>query len=493
MGDFEIGNHTDQNKASSQAGDYDPNRTYRVLIADLVGLCFDAEGHPDASEVKTYIQSLGATFTEAGWDGSDLPAGVHFFYLPNLSTPDELAAICCDNQYDAVIAAATFLPEAATFPEGGVRIGAGTGNMVCTCWGGGDGVGGAAPLMNTPSFNSRATAQALFKALLRVLPDLKEEEMHARVVDGNFDTGKDLRDYPTVKLEGKRIGVIGYGNIGREVAKLARAFGMQVAIHARPHHQPWIESEGFLYAATPQDAARDADILSPHIGLGAKGADGRFANAGLVDASVLTGLNDGAVLINYDRGELVDTDALNAALSSGKVAYAAIDADLFMQEDGRLTGPMVPYRPLAEAFPGRLQLLPHAAADTEHRSRVEGAKQAVDQILTAICQRRVVNAKGDIPPGYTDGGAQTVPGVGKVTADRIAAVAARSEVIARLRETSELLSTVWTAIDEAQDESARNRLIKTHGSAVTRASNLLHRDLEDMGLLGSFCDKDTRE
>ncbi|MEL7389605.1 MAG: NAD(P)-dependent oxidoreductase, partial [Pseudomonadota bacterium] len=377
----------------------DPNRAYRILVADLIGLKFGADGQPDPSDVKAHIEAQGATFTMGGWDGGDLPAGQHFFYEPDLSTHEELTAACCAGQYDAVIAAATFFPEDATFPEGGVRIGAGTGNMACKCWGGGDGAGGSAPLMNTPSFNSRATAQTAMKALLRVLPDLAVEEMHERVVKGDFDTGKHLRDYPTEKLEGKHMGVIGYGNIGREVAKLAQAFGMSVAIYARERHRRWIESEGFIYASTPAEAAAGADVLSPHTGLGAKGADGNFANAGLIDGEVLGALNDGAVLVNYDRGEVVDAGALQAAMESGKVRYAAIDADLFVNDDGSLFGPMVPYRPLIEMFPDRLELLPHAAADTEHTSRVEGAKQAVDQILNAIRYRRVINCKGDIPEG----------------------------------------------------------------------------------------------
>ena len=464
----------------------DPNRAYRILIADLVGLKFGADGEPDPSDVKAHIETAGGTFTVGAWDGADLPPGQHFFYQPDLSTHEELTAACCGNQYDAVIAAATFFPEGATFPEGGVRIGAGTGNMACACWGGGDGAGGNAPLMNTPSFNSRATAQTAMKALLRVSPDLNVAEMHDRVVKGDFDTGKHLRDYPTEKLEGKRMGVIGYGNIGREVAKLGKAFGMTVAIYARETHRKWIESEGFIYAATPEDAAAGADVLSPHTGLGAKGADGTFTNAGLIGASVLNALNDGAVLVNYDRGEVVDADALHAAMDSGKVRFAAIDADLFMAEDGSLFGPMVPYRPLIEAFPGRLELLPHAAADTEHTSRVEGAKQAVDQILSAIRYRKVINCKGDVPEGYTSGGPQTVPGVGKVSGTVLAEAAANTEALIRLRDASETLAAIWGAIESTRDPVRRAELIATHGEALTHASNTLRTDSDAFGLNGGY-------
>ena len=464
----------------------DPNRAYRILIADLVGLKFGVDGKPDPSDVKAHVEAHGGTFTVGVWDGIDLPAGQHFFYQPDLSTDEELTNACCSNQYDAVIAAATFFPENATFPEGGVRIGAGTGNMACACWGGGDGTGGDAPLMNTPSFNSRATAQTAMKALLRVLPDLNVSEMHDRVVKGDFDTGKHLCDYPTEKLEGKRMAVIGYGNIGREVAKLGKAFGMTVVIYAREPHRKWIQSEGFIYAATPEEAAAGADVLSPHTGLGAKGTDGNFVNAGLVGASVLDALNDNAVLVNYDRGEVVNADALRAAMECGKVRFAAIDADLFIAEDGSLFGPMVPYRPLIDAFPDRLELLPHAAADTEHTSRVEGAKQAVDQILSAIRYRTVINCKGDIPEGYTSGGAQTVPGVGRVSGSVVAGAAADTDALTRLRDASETLAAIWGAIEATHDPARRAELIAQHGEALTLASNTLRTDFETFGLNGGY-------
>ncbi len=83
----------------------DQNRAYCILIADLVGLKFDESGKPDASAVQQHIEASGGTFTVGPWDGSELPAGQHFFYVPDLSTHEELSAACCDDQYDAVIAA----------------------------------------------------------------------------------------------------------------------------------------------------------------------------------------------------------------------------------------------------------------------------------------------------------------------------------------------------------------------------------------------------
>ena len=385
------------------------NNTYKILILDLIGLKFDDHGNPDPSEVKNHIKDRGGEFHfGAGQPAS--PSKLNFYYEPDLSTTAEILAITDRGQYDAVIAAATIIPKESVFKFGGVRIGAGTGNMGSHSWGGGSGVGGAAPLMNTPSFNSRATAQMVFKALLKVRPNLPVDALHARVVAGDFDTGRNLREYPTEKLEGKKFAIIGFGNIGGEVARIAKVFGMKVSIFARPHHQTEIEAQGFEYAPTMIEAARGADVLSVHVGLGAYDADTKkYANADLIDQTILGAMNPGSLLVNYDRGELVNIADLDQSLSSKQIAYAAIDADLFKDETtGALSGPMLPYIDLAKRHFSKLELLPHAAADTDHPSRVAGAKQAIDQIFDCVLFKRVTNLKGSLPEGYVNAGAKTV-------------------------------------------------------------------------------------
>ena len=463
----------------------DPSRAYKVLIADAVGLKFDENGQQDVSELRSYIEAKGATFHEGLSDGGSLNAGIHFFYAPDLSTEEDLLPLTRDGHYDAVIAAATFLPEASVFKEGGVRIGAGTGNMKSASWGGGDGKGGGAPLMNTPSFNSRATAHMVLKALLKVMPDLPVDELHDRVVAGDFDTGKNLAEYPTEKLEGKRIAVLGFGNIGREVARLAKAFAMEVVVHARPRHKDWVEAEGFIYAETMEEAAEGADVITPHLGLGALQDDGKFANAGLIDDKVLDALNDNAIVINYDRGELVSVDALGRALASGKVRYANIDADIFKDESG-VSGPLAPYLELEAKFKGRLELLPHAAADTEHMSRVEGAKQAVDQIIDVIQFKRVSNLKGDLPEGYIAAGSQTVPGVGKVDESRLTQL--NNEQISTLRKKAEHLAAFWAALDSVKDKERRAELLERYAANSILESNRYATLVEALGLRGPYKD-----
>ena len=377
--------------------------SFKVLICDHVGLAFDANGAPDPAEVKAHVEAKGGVF----YFGSDVEAvkdKINFYYAPDLSTRDELLKTAGNGQFDAVIAAATFIPVECGFALGGVRIGSGTGNMGSASWGGANGLGGVAPLMNTPGFNARATAQMTMKALLHFRPTLPFSELNARVVSGTFDTGKHLRDFPTAKLEGQTIAILGYGNIGREFAKLAAAFGMIVKVFAREKHHAHIAADGLIPTSNPIEAARGADVISIHTGLGAvDSATGRTANTGLINNEILAALNKGATLLNFDRGECVDATALARAMTTGQVANAAIDADIF-NTGGKLSGPMLPYLPLAEKFENRIVLLPHAAADTDHPSRVAGAKQAVDQIIDAIVHKRVTNLKGDLPQGYTNAG-----------------------------------------------------------------------------------------
>jgi lactate dehydrogenase-like 2-hydroxyacid dehydrogenase/phosphoserine aminotransferase len=464
----------------------DAERAYTVLVADLLGLRLGQDNAPDSSEIAAYIQEKGGEFhLGALRDRNALRKGkIHFFYQPGLSTESELISCTANGQYDALIVAATYIPKQSVFALGGVRIGAGTGNMGSNSWGGPDGDGGVAPLMNTPGINSRATAQMVMKALLKVVPNIPVDELHDRTVAGKFDTGRDLKDFPTAKLEGQKLAVLGYGNIGREVAKLAAAFGMRVCVYARKAHRVWIEAEGFDYADSPAEAAKEANVLSIHVGLG--GLDkstGKFSNAGFVNNGVISALAEGAVLVNYDRGELVDIEALDAALLSGKVSYVAVDADIFSDEkDGALRGPLTPYLPLNMRHPGKLELLPHVAADTDHPTRLAGAKQAVDQIFDVIQFKAVSNLKGALPDGYVDLG-PTVPfGVGKTTSASLIALADQSERLKALRQISERIAAVVGGIDATTDPERRAGVIRRYHADL--ALDLLNqrRILEESGL-----------
>lgn len=457
-------------------------QTFHVLICDAIGLKFNTKGTADISSVREYIEMKGGVF-HLGHETFVHDGNIHFHYLPQLSTEAQILPLTNQGQFDAVIAAATFIPKDSIFNFGGVRIGAGTGNMGSASWGGGSGVGGIAPLMNTPSFNSRATAQMALKALFHFMPDLPFGELHRRVETGDFDTGEHLAQFPTQKLEGKTIAILGYGNIGREMALLARGLGMTVKIFARSKHRQWIESEGFVFSESAGAAAQSADFISVHTGLGMRDAEtGKFANEGLVSTSVFEAMNFGATLINFDRGECVDALALNDALRTGRVQFAAIDADIFQNNDGTVAGPLKPYLQLAQKFGSRILLLPHAAADTCHTSRVDGAKQAVDQIFDCLRNKSVTNLKGDLPPGYTLNGSKTVLGIGKVSPLTVSNALDRYSEIAR--ELKEMQSS-WKLLQDALPD-ARAEKVKELAPKLLLSINRYTTLMRKLGLHGPF-------
>jgi glyoxylate reductase len=152
---------------------------------------------------------------------------------------------------------------------------------------------------NTPDVLTEATAEhtiALLLALLRRVPegDRLVRRRDPWRLDPTFMLGRGLR--------GLRLGVVGMGRIGREVARLAEAHGMEVVPVGR----------GEL------DRLADVDVVTLHVPL-------RPETRHLVDAAVLARLRPEAVLVNTSRGPVVDEAALVAALEEGRLAGAALD------------------------------------------------------------------------------------------------------------------------------------------------------------------------
>jgi D-3-phosphoglycerate dehydrogenase / 2-oxoglutarate reductase len=127
-----------------------------------------------------------------------------------------------------------------------------------------------------------------------------------------------------VDLLGRRVLVMGFGRIGREVAKRCAAFGMQVMVYDPYVQANEIEGAGD-YRSVPdfQAALPETDVLSVHMPLGAE-------SRALIGAAELAALPAHAFVINAARGGIVDEAALHAALTSGTIAGAALD--VFEQE-----------------------------------------------------------------------------------------------------------------------------------------------------------------
>ena len=140
---------------------------------------------------------------------------------------------------------------------------------------------------NIPAYSTDAVAQHAIALLLQLTNH-----------PGSY---QDPASTPLTLLNGKTIGIIGYGNIGREIGKIAEALGMEV----------------IPYSRDPERAIK-ADVLSLNCPLTEQ-------NAGMVNQEFISKMKDGAILINTARGGLVDENALAEALKSGKLAGAGLD------------------------------------------------------------------------------------------------------------------------------------------------------------------------
>ena len=170
-----------------------------------------------------------------------------------------------------------------------------------------------------------------------------------------------LLDFPIRELTGRKLGIVGFGELGRGVAQVAPAFGLEVLVSERPGGPPAPASEGRLPF---EQVLVEADILSLHCPL-------TDATRGLVDAAALARMQQGAILINTARGALVDSAALADALRSGRIAGAGID--VLPHE------PPVDGDPLLDGSIPNLIITPHVAwAARESRQR------AIDEIAANI-------------------------------------------------------------------------------------------------------------
>ncbi|WP_343316132.1 2-hydroxyacid dehydrogenase [Brucella sp. BE17] len=117
-----------------------------------------------------------------------------------------------------------------------------------------------------------------------------------------------------VSPKGKRIGVLGLGQIGRSMARRAEAFGMQVHYWNRSP----VENTDWIAHASPVELAKNSDVLAVCVAANP-------STANIVNADVLAALGSKAYLVNVSRGSVVDEDALLDALENGVIAGAGLD------------------------------------------------------------------------------------------------------------------------------------------------------------------------
>lgn len=212
---------------------------------------------------------------------------------------------------------------------------------------------------NTPGVFTDDTADLTMMLILSVPRRLGEGSRLIR--DGNW-TGWT----PTAMLGhcigGKRLGIVGMGRIGQAVAHRARAFGMEVVYHNRHRLPPSMETMfGVRYEPDLDRLFAESDVLTLHCPAGA-------GTHRMVNADRLSAMKSSAYLINTARGDLVDEEALIAALQSGQIAGAGLD--VFARE------PQVDPRLIA--LPNVITL-PHLGSAT-----VEGRAHAGEKVIANI-------------------------------------------------------------------------------------------------------------
>ena len=166
---------------------------------------------------------------------------------------------------------------------------------------------------NVPGYAAETVPQHAFALILNLAT--RAYQYHADVLAGAWQRASSftLLSYPTFELSGKTIGIIGFGAIGRGVAQLATAFGMEVLVY-----DPYAGTPEGAKAAELDDLLRRADVVTVHCPL-------TEDTRNLIDQAALAKMKSSALLINTARGGIVNEEALAEALHAGRLAGAGVD------------------------------------------------------------------------------------------------------------------------------------------------------------------------
>jgi len=211
---------------------------------------------------------------------------------------------------------------------------------------------------NLRDYCTASVAQHVFALLLALTHRLAD--YHALVAGSRWQQAGQFSvfPFPIRELQGRILGIVGFGTLGKAVAAIAGAFGMRVEIANRP-------------GGTPAAGRRDLDDLLPDLDVLSLHCPLTGATRGLISHERLARMKPSAVLINTARGALVDTQALAEALEAGTIGGAGIDV---LERE-----PPPPGHPLLDPSIPNLILTPHVAwAAREARQR------SLDELATNV-------------------------------------------------------------------------------------------------------------
>ncbi len=169
-------------------------------------------------------------------------------------------------------------------------------------------------MCNTPGVLSQATAEC---AMLLILSAARRAAEGERLLRAGQWTGWAPTQLLGAQVSGKRLGIFGMGRIGRDLARMAAGFGMDVRYHNRSRLDPSLEGQA-TYEPNIAEFLSQCDVLSLN-------APGGPTTAGWLNAERLALLPRGAIVVNAARGSLIQDEDLIAALESGHIAAAGLD------------------------------------------------------------------------------------------------------------------------------------------------------------------------
>jgi D-3-phosphoglycerate dehydrogenase len=222
-------------------------------------------------------------------------------------------------------------------------------------------------VMNTPGANAVAVAEQTLGMMLAMA-------RHLCRADALMHAGKwEKKSLQGTELRGKTLGIAGLGRIGMEVARRARAFGMEVVAHD-PFVSVALAKEQGIRLAALDDLYAVADYITLHVGLTPQ-------TTGMINAASIAKMKKGVRLVNCARGELVNEADLAQALKDGRVASAAID--VFAVEPPK-NSPLVSLE--------NVILTPHVGGSTHEAQEAVGvqiAQQVKEYLKHGVIQNAV--------------------------------------------------------------------------------------------------------
>lgn len=236
------------------------------------------------------------------------------------------------------------------------------------------------PVANVPGANATSVAEQTIGSLIALQRRMMESD--AEIKAGNFAPFRNVILREGLKeIRGCKIGLVGFGNIARAVAKIAIAMGASVSYFASHRQSPEVEHQ---YAANYKDLdtlLATSDVISLHLPLSAQ-------TKGLIGARELGLMPAGSIIINTARGEILDQAALFEALESGRLAGAALDTIAPEPPD-----PAHPLLQLSAAASKRLLLTPHTAGVTlgAYHRMVDSAVSNMIRVIRGDLPQNIVN------------------------------------------------------------------------------------------------------